>query len=150
MFYQTDPNLGFTAKTDCYLFDLLKIHELVGKHEFTRDQVKTIRDFCDRAEFIGEDGYINKGGVSGVASVASGITHKHVYMQRVDNTGRYTHILAHYARVAISKEVIDHFVLADFDDPFHKVEWDPWSEAGALTTRKGKVVDLRFIFAEAI
>lgn len=150
MFFQTDKKLQFNAKSDCYLFDILKIHELTGKHEFTRDQVKKLRKVSVRAEFIGEDGYLNEKGISGVASVASGLTGHNVYMRRVGSNDNYNNIIAHYERRTNSSKFVRHFVLANFEKPDKLVDYDPWSKYGSKTVQTGYIIGYRYIWSEVV
>lgn len=149
MFYQSDPDLLFDAKSDCYVFDILKIHEIVGKHEFTRDQVKNLRKVSVRAEFIGEDGYINAKGISGIATVASGTTGVHVYIKRVTIDDPFNFLIAEFGRKLSNGDSVRHFNLMEIDAPA-LVQWDPWSKAGARTTQIGQIVGYRYIFAELL
>jgi hypothetical protein len=150
VFYQTDPELQFKANSDCYLFDILKVHELVGKHEFTREQVKQLRKVSVRADFMGQDGYLNEKGISGIATVASGLTKHHVYIKRVGSNDNYNHIIAKYEYRADSGKFFCHFILANFDKPSKIIDWDPWAEWGSNTGNTGYIIGYRYIFAEAI
>lgn len=150
MFYQTDPELQFKADEDCYIFCNLKIHELVGNHEFTREQVKQLREVSVDAKFIDKDGYLNAKGISGLASVASGLTGNYVYMRRVGNNDNYNFIIAQYEYRANSGKLFRHFVLANFEQPSKIIDFDPWAEWGSNTGNTGYIVDYRYIFAEAI
>jgi len=148
--FQTDPELQFNAKSDCYLFDILKIHELVGKHEFTREQIRDIRRVSVRTNFMGKDGYLNAKGISGISMVASGLTGYNVYMRRVGSNSNYNYIIAEYQRRIDSSSMVDHFVLANFEQPNKVVDYDPWSFFGSRTVREGNIVGFRYIFAEAV
>ncbi len=150
MFYQTDPELQFKADSDCYFFDILKIHELVGRHAFTRDQVKDVRRVSVRPDFMGKDGYLNAKGISGIASVASGLTKHHVYIRRVGLNDIYNHIIAKYERRTDSNKLVRHFVVANFEHPNGIIDWDPWSKDGSRTGNTGYITEYRYIFAEAI
>ncbi len=146
MYYQTDPELQFNAKSDCYIFDILKIHEIVGKHEFTRTQIKQLRKIAVRADFIGQDGYINAKGISGLATVASGITKHHVFIKRVGSNDNYNFIIGEFMRMHGSRR-IEHFNLME---DRKTVMFDPWSKLGAVTTKEGNIIGYRYIFAEAV
>ena len=150
MFYQTDPKLQFKANEDCYFFGVLKIHELEGKHEFTRGQVKDLRRVSVRAKFMDKDGFLNAKGISGIASVASGLTGHHVYIRRVGSNDNYNHIIAHYERRTDSGKLFRHFVLANFLEPDKIIDFDPWSKEGSRTGNTGYIIGYRYIFAEAI
>ena len=150
MKFQTDPKLMFNAKSDCYVFDVLKVHEIVGKHEFSYSDIKKLRKVSVRADFIGEDGYINAKGIQGLAAAASGISGVHVYIRRNSSNGLYNFIFARYQRRTNSLKLVTHFVLANFEKPLKKVDWDPWSESGSRTASEGNVVDFRYIWAEKI
>ena len=149
MFYQTDTKLQFEANSDCYLFDILRIIEKTGKFEYTRDQVKKIREISVRADFMGKDGYLNAKGISGIGTVSSGLIKKHVYIKRVGNNDNYNNIIGKFMRPISNSDPYYHFNLMDFLNP-KLVEWDSWSRIGARTTREGSVVEFRYIFAEAI
>ncbi len=149
MFFQTDPELKFNAKSDCYIFDILKIHEIVGKHEFTRDQIKKIRKVSVRADFIGEDGYINAKGISGISVAASGLTGKHVYIARVEVNDPFNFLIAEFGRKLSGDRNVRHFNLMEMESP-SLVKWDPWSKVGAKTTQIGKIIGFRYIFAEVL
>ena len=149
MFYQTDKELQFEADSDCYLFDILRILEKTGKFKYTRDQVKQLREISIRAEFIGEDGYLNEKGISGIASVSSGLTSHHVYAKRVGSNDNYNNIIALFMRNISGSKSIYHFDLMELSNP-KLVEWDPWSLFGAKTTHEGNVISYRYIFSEAI
>jgi len=148
--FQTDPKLEFKADEDCYFFDVLKVIELTGKFEFTYDQIRDLRKVSVRAEFMGKDGYLNAKGISGISSVASGLTKHHVYVKRVGSNDNYNHIIAKYARKLDSGYLFYHFVLANFDKPDELIDWDPWSFYGSKTGREGYVVEFRYLFSEAI
>lgn len=150
MFYQTDEELQFKADSDCYNFVILKIHELEGKHEFTREQVMQLRAVSVRADFIDDEGYLNDKGIQGVAMSASGITKKHVYIRRVTNNSNYNYIIARYGRRTNSGKLVNHFVLADNVRPADLIAWDPWSAEGSKTGRVGYIMGYRYIFAEAV
>jgi len=150
VFFQTDPKLQFKANEDCYLFDVLKIHELVGKHEFTRDQVRDLRKISVRTKFVEEDGYLNAKGISGIASVASGLTGHHVYMRRVGSNDNYNHIIALYERRTDSGKLVRHFVLANFKKPDRLVDYDSWSKYGSRTVQIGYIIGYRYIWSEAV
>jgi len=146
VFYQTDPKLQFRAKSDCYIFDILKIHEIVGEHEFTRTQIKQLRDVAVRTGFIGQDGYINERGISGLATVASGISKHYVYIKRVGSNDPYNFLIGEFMRIAGTRRIV-HFNLMEDKDT---VMFDPWSKLGALTTKEGNIIGYRYLFAEAI
>jgi hypothetical protein len=149
VFFQDDPELKFDAKSDCYLFDILKIHEIVGKHTFTRDQIKNLRKVSVRTKFIGEDGYLNAKGISGLATVASGLTGVHVYIKRVTNNDPFNFLIGEFGRALSGGRHVRHFNLMEMDAP-ELVQWDPWSKAGARTTGIGKIVGFRYLFAELL
>ena len=149
MFYQTDPELNYNAKSDCYVFDILKIHELVGKHEFSYYDIKQIRKLTVRADFIGEDGYINAKGISGISTTASGLTGRHVYIKRVTIDDPFNFLIAEFGRKLSNGDPVRHFNLMEIDAP-ELVQWDPWSKVGARTTQIGKIIGFRYIFAEVI
>ena len=148
MIYQTDPELQFDAKSDCYVFCILKIHELVGRHEFLKNHVNQLRKVSVRTEYIGEDGYLNAKGISGLAAVASGLTGQNVYIKRVSPNDDFNFLIAQYARNLSSGKLVTHFVLVDVLT--HSVIFDPWSKEGARTTKIGNVTGQRHIWAEAI
>jgi len=150
LFYQTDPELQFDADEDCFFFDILKIHEIVGKHEFTREQVKQLRMVSVRADFMGQDGYLNAKGISGIATVASGLTKHHVYIKRMGSNDNYNHIIALYERRTNSGKLVRHFVLADFEKPHRLIAFDPWSKEGSRTGREGYIVGYRYIWGEEV
>lgn len=149
MKYQTDPKLMFDADSDCYVFDILKVHEVIGKHEFSYRQLKSMRKVMVRADFIGQDGYINDKGISGIASVASGLTGHHVYIKRVGSNDNYNFVIALYRRQLSNGKFVYHFVLMDPSNPA-LVLFDPWSKVGARTTQEGQIIDYRFIWGEAV
>lgn len=149
MKYQTDPELMFNAKSDCFIFSILKIHEIVGHHEFTRKQIKQIRKVAVRADFHGQDGYINEKGISGIASVASGRSRNHVYIKRVTSNDHYNFLIARFSRYLSNGDLVTHFVLSDIDTP-GRVVFDPWSEDGARTTMIGNITGYRYLFAEKV
>ena len=149
MKYQTDPKLMFEAKSDCFVFTVLKVHEIIGKHEFSYRHLLGMRKVMVRADFIGKDGYINDKGISGISSVASGLTENHVYIKRVGSNDNYNFVIALYRRQLSPGKFVFHFVLMDPDNPA-LVLFDPWSKAGAKTTHEGQIIDYRFIFAEAV
>lgn len=149
MKFQTDPKLMFNAKSDCYVFDILKIHEIIGKHEFSHRQLLAMRKVMVRADFIGSDGYINNKGISGISSVASGLTGHSVYIKRVGSQDNYNFVIALFRRTDSDGLVWEHFVL--MEPLSHDVVFfDPWSEEGARTVKLGKIVEYRFIWAEAV
>lgn len=150
MFFQTDKKLQFEADQDCYLFDILKIHELVGKHEFTREQIKDLREVSVQAKFMNRDGYLNAKGISGITSVASGLTKKHVYIKRVGSNDIYNYIIAKYQRRTSNSHMVSHFVLANFKEPNRLIDWDPWSLEGSRTGKVGYIIGYRYILAEAV
>lgn len=149
MFYQTDPELQFNAKSDCYVFDILKIHELIGKHEFTYEQIRKIRSVTVQAEFIGEDGYINAKGISGISTTATGLTGVHVYIKRVKVDDPFNFLIAEFGRKLSNSDPVRHFNLMEMDAP-ELVQWDPWSKVGARTTAIGKIIGFRYIWAEKV
>ncbi len=149
MFFQNDKDLMFNAKSDCYIFDILKIHELVGNHFFTRQQIKQLREVSVREKFIGQDGYINAKGISGLASVASGLTGHNVYIKRVDSNANYNFLIGEFMRIVSGGKRYEHFnLMADLDR--EKVGFDPWSSEGAKTTHYGNIIGYRYIFSEAV
>lgn len=149
MKYQSDPDLKATAKSDCFIFDILRIHEIVGKHEFSTENIKEIRRVCVRADFHDKDGYINERGIAGISTVASGITRKHVFIKRVTSNDIYNFLLARYSRTISGGNLFSHFVLANMINP-HDVDYDSWSEEGSRTVREGNITGYRYIFAEAL
>lgn len=149
MFFQTDKELQFEADSDCYVFCILKILEKTGRFKYTRDQVKKLRKVSVRARFIEEDGYLNERGISGLASVSSGLTGRHVYAKRVGSNDNYNNIIALFKRDIPGGKPVYHFDLMDSLNPLI-VEWDPWSESGAKTTREGNIISFRYVFSEAI
>ena len=149
MFFQNDPELQFNAKSDCYLFDVLRIHEIVGGHEFTREQIKQLRRVSVRTEFIGQDGYLNEKGISGLATVASGLTKHHVYIKRVTSNDDYNFLIGEFMRTVSGGKRYTHFNLMEGLDR-DKVGFDPWSKEGAQTTKHGNIIDYRYIWAEAV
>lgn len=149
MKYQTDSKLMFNAKSDCYVFDILKVHEIIGKHEFSYRQLKSMRKVMVRADFIGQDGYINDKGISGISSVASGLTGNNVYIKRVGSNDNYNFVIAKFGRQLSNNKWVYHFVLMDPDNPAI-VLYDSWSKAGSRTVQIGQILDYRFIFAEAV
>ena len=149
MFYQTDKDLQFEADSDCYLFDVLRILEKTGGFEYTRDQVMQIRKLSVRAEFIDKDGFLNEKGISGLATVSSGLTSHHVYAKRVGSNDNYNNIIALFSRKLSNNKRMYHFVLMDSFTP-DIVEWDPWSKVGAKTTREGNIISYRYIFSEVV
>lgn len=149
MFYQTDSKLIYNAKSDCYIFDILKIHEIIGKHEFDYRQLKAMRKLMVRAEFIGKDGYINAKGISGITSVASGLTGHNVYIKRVGIDDIYNFVIAQFSRFLSNNDLVTHFNLMYLNKP-KIVQWDPWSEDGARTTKIGNITGYRYIWAEAV
>ncbi len=149
MFFQTDHELQFDAKEDCFFFDILKIHELVGKHEFSREQVKKLRKVSVRTDFMGEDGYLNAKGISGIATVASGLTGHNVYMRRVDSNSNYNFIISRFSRITNNNKRVSHFVLMDINNP-KEVLYDPWSKNGSRTAREGNITEYRYIWSERV
>ena len=149
MKFQTDPKLMFNAKSDCFVFCILKIHEIVGNHEFTYDQLKKIRRVAVRPGFHGKDGYINEKSISGIASVASGLTGHHIYIKRTTSNDPFNFLIGEFMRIVSDSKRFTHFNL--MKDLSHKVvEFDPWSEEGARTTEIGNIIGYRYIWAEAI
>ena len=149
MFRQTDPKLAFKADSDCYLFCILRILEKARGFEYTRSQVAQFRKVAVRAEFIGDDGYINARGISGIAVVSSGLTKHHVYAKRVESTESFNYVIAKFRREVSSGKYTHHFVLMNTQDPTI-VDFDPWSVTGARTTKEGKIIDYRYVYAEKV
>jgi len=154
MFYQTDHRLNaLLCDDECYLFSILDIFENVGQTEISVIQYEEIHKVCTRLKYIGYEGYelsgyINKNGVSGIASVASSVNGTKVYMRLVTKDALYTHRIGKWVRTKSNGKLSTHFVVMHRD--IEAVTFDPWDKNGSRTVRDGRLDGYRYIFAEAI
>lgn len=146
--YQTTPGIKEEIRDEgCYFLSILNIYSKVSGHDLTVKEVNTIYKVAVAADHIRKDCLIYKDrGVSGVASVASGLTRKHVYMKQVDGEGVYTHRIAKFQRKTSGGKTMTHFVEVGLDSD--DVLYDGWPNS--KTCRDGHIVDYRYILAEAI
>jgi len=129
----------------CYVLTNIRIFEKVSGTVFTVEEVNTIFRLAKRVNFVNEEAFINKGGISGIAAICCGISGPDVYMRLANNQGAYTHIIARWSRVIRPGEYNSHFVL--MEDAL-VVEWDPYPNS--KTVRIGAIMDYRYVIAEAI
>ena len=150
MKYQVNKELHpDIRKWGCYFLSILRIYEIVSKKDLSVNEVNNIYKVGKRAGFLGEEAYVNAKGISGIASVASGLTGKHVYIKRTDSNSVYNFLISKHVRTTNSGKLVSHFVLVDMDDPL-KIIYDPWSSAGSKTGREGKSHSYRYIFGEMV
>lgn len=150
MFYQIDDKIKKYQRDDeCYVFNIYKIFEEMSGHTFTYKEIDDMHNVTTKAEFVGRDGWINENGIQGLASVASGITKKHVFIKRVSASNNYNFIIACFKRKLSNGGIVTHFVLVDRINP-KIVIWDPYSPNGSKTVREGWIDSYRYIFAELL
>ena len=150
MIYQTDERLRLEARDDeCYMFDILRIHELEGDHEFTVRQVDGIHRLSVRMGWMRLDGWLGVDGPSGIAYEASGVAGVHVQIDRVTEDDDYNFLIGRYNRKTNKGKEVTHFVLMDMDNP-KKVIYDPWDKGGSKTVRIGKLTEYRYIKARLL
>lgn len=151
MLYQTDQRLRLKTRDDeCFLFAILKIFEEEAKHTFTPEEIEKLHDMLVKFKYIREDGWINNRGVEGIATTASGLTDKNVYIKRVGENIQYTHLIGKWVRPDDNDpdKELAHFVNMSLDKK--TVTWDPYSIHGSRTVREGHINSYRYIFAEAL
>ncbi len=111
MIYQTDERLRLEARdNECYMFDILRIHELVGKHEFTVRQVDAIHRLSVQMDYMGMDGWLGPEGPDGIAYEASGVSGIHVHIDRVPEDEDYNYLIGRYNRKTTKGKAVTHFL----------------------------------------
>ncbi len=142
MIYQTtkdvDPDI---RKSGCYFLSILRIFEILTKHNLTVDEVNSIFDLCVRVGYIGDDGYMKENAGQGVSQIASGLIGKHAYIRRVFESGNHNFLIGKYVNSAT------HFIL--MGGPLNK-EYDPWSSNGSNTVKHGKFHSPRYYYGEEL
>lgn len=142
MLYQTskgiDPEI---RKSGCYFLSVLRIFEILTKHDLTIEEVNKIFNLCCRVGYIGDDGFMKEDAGQGVSQIASGILNKHAHIRRVFESSNHNFLIGKYVNS------ITHFIL--MPGPENK-EYDPWSSNGSNTVKTGKFHSPRYYYGEEL